>query len=79
MHSQQCDPTGASCRHSEHAGRPQRVHERPVSRSVWWKHVVAVSTATKVGPVAGYGAAPVVVPRRAVADSLARLGARVSV
>ena len=33
MHSQHCDPTAAWCRHSEHAGRPQRVQCRPVSRS----------------------------------------------
>ena len=33
MHSKHCDPTAAWVRQSGHAGRPQRVHARPVSRS----------------------------------------------
>ena len=50
-HSQQCAPTAASCRHSQHAGRPQRVQRRPVSRSVWKKHVVRSSVGGGSGNV----------------------------
>ena len=47
-HSKHWEPTDAWIRQSGHAGRPQRVHARPVSRSGWWKQVV-VSLAMAFG------------------------------
>jgi hypothetical protein len=45
-HCQQCEPTEASRRQSGHAGRPQRVQWRPVSRSLWWKQVSMIVMST---------------------------------
>src|SRR3954464_13631981 len=45
-HCQHCEPTDASRRQSGHAGRPQRVQWRAVSRSLWWKQVSIVVMGT---------------------------------
>ncbi len=66
MHSQQWAPTGASCRQAEQAGRPQRVHDRPVSWSRWWKHVVVIAQ-DRTGTVRGGS-------RQAVACHLGQAG-----
>ena len=43
-HSTQWLPTAACTRHSEHAGRPQRVQRRPASRPGWRKQVAVCGT-----------------------------------